>query len=656
MTLVQRENIEIDYYVPQWKQELIKRKRSSVQASIYQLTNTNLRSPRQISKQRDVVTTNERAVDHSRQPDFHLQQHASVGMSQRFFFPVVDNMKLLNEVGVRDSSVKSRTRVNSSRTDCLRENYVKHVIEMNEEKCFDKFRFSLNKFSSRAKVRSLSPAEEDNTSDSSEELQYGPGIVNKLKTKYMSMTLRDSQKKGIRPSLSNLRKASSLDNLLDEELMDDGNTYQISSVISCVNKLEYSKKESNSCLTVNFCTDLKRARSMENLQEEKATVPSIKSMMISKTKVTNNSKPASVYNNGLSIPLDSIVNEDVIIVENSVTEIKTEDKRRACPENKELPPPDVVKETLKIFENCQKKTAPKNWRQTKSESPKKAICGKPVLYPKPVLENKSVKKTEENGCEEVRLSLSNGKCYERTSLPSIKVNFESKQFDSHHTLTHTTCISNDKSSINVNMKSSISNNAEKVILNSANCKKLTSPLTLESDLDEPKSPENECKYRGILKPSEALPVRQVGVIRPLVSSKSSSPPLTQREIENNLINTKKTLDLEKLNGEAERPVIVESPSSQHIDNSVKENRVKENNVNNGLNNIIKPSTLWSNKPWNQQQNTMVFNFKDRKEVPDYIENDGLTVATNRDRAQVSYLFHSINLNVFFDLETWYFLY
>ncbi|XKL68342.1 hypothetical protein PGB90_003833 [Kerria lacca] len=604
------------------------------------MTNNSLTKLGQVSKQRTKLKTNEHSLDHSRQPDFHLQQRARCSMSQCLSIPAsVGNMKLLREVGVRDSSVKSRARVSASRTDCIPENYVKHVIEMNEEKYCDKIRFSRNKFSPRIKICSISSTtnDEDPNSDSSEELQYGPGIVNKLKTKYMSMTLRDNQKKGLRPSLSNMRKASSLDNLLDEDLLNGDNSYQISSVINCVNKLEYSNKESNNCLTLNFCTDLKRARSMETLQEDKTNVPNVKSVVVSKMKVTNQLKSSSVYENGLSIPLDSIANEDIIIVENSISEVKHEEKRRNCFENKELPPPDVVRETLKIFENCQKKISNnvKSWKSQKQEnSGTKPVCtSKPVLYPKPVISSidskKYIKRPEyvENGCEEKKLTkngIEHHNDFQSSSLCALKVNFEKAK--SPRILSNTTSINNEKNSNNVNVKSNLqtmSSTIEKIVVSDSLKKIPLERVPKENGLDEYRNQnDNECKYARyeILKPLDTLPVRQVGIIRPLLSSKMS-PVLTPQEIEKNYINTKKNLDLEQLNDEKEK--LSESTPPMK----------KNNCINNTSHNVNKPSTLWFNKPWNQHQNTMVFNFKDRKEVPDYIENDGLLYTPNRERAK-----------------------
>ncbi|XP_077284105.1 protein phosphatase 1-binding protein bifocal isoform X2 [Arctopsyche grandis] len=61
------------------------------------------------------------------------------------------------------------------------------------------------------------PAEHQNqNNDHQEDLTYGPGIVKKLKSRYISLTLRDSPPKP-RPSLHPLRRAASLEHGLDDE-------------------------------------------------------------------------------------------------------------------------------------------------------------------------------------------------------------------------------------------------------------------------------------------------------------------------------------------------------------------------------------------------------------------------------------------------------
>ncbi|KAH0557260.1 hypothetical protein KQX54_002407 [Cotesia glomerata] len=94
--------------------------------------------------------------------------------------------------------------------------------------------------------------------------------------------------------------------------------------------------------------------------------------------------------------------------------------------------------------------------------------------------------------------------------------------------------------------------------------------------------------------------KQIGIIRPLVSSKS----LSSRELEKNLINRVKSIESEPTK------VVVSLKNAEEVKNG----------------------GLWD-KPWNQQNNTMVFNFSNRKDVPDYIENDGLIIRRKREKTK-----------------------
>lgn len=53
--------------------------------------------------------------------------------------------------------------------------------------------------------------------ETAEELKYGPGIVQKLRSRFMSYTMRLNAAKNQRPSLQNMRRATSLNNLLDDD-------------------------------------------------------------------------------------------------------------------------------------------------------------------------------------------------------------------------------------------------------------------------------------------------------------------------------------------------------------------------------------------------------------------------------------------------------
>ncbi|XP_011506205.1 PREDICTED: uncharacterized protein LOC105368781 [Ceratosolen solmsi marchali] len=127
---------------------------------------------------------------------------------------------------------------------------------------------------------------------------------------------------------------------------------------------------------------------------------------------------------------------------------------------------------------------------------------------------------------------------------------------------------------------------------------------------------NETKtIRSQKSDSNSPPQKQIGIIRPLVSTKTQLPQqnLSNREIEKNLINRVKSI-------EQPSKVVVSLKSAEEIQ------PVKKHNSSGGL---------WDSKPWNQQNNTMVFNFSNRKDVPDYIENDGLIIKRKREKPRSS---------------------
>ncbi|XP_017760512.1 PREDICTED: uncharacterized protein LOC108551020 isoform X2 [Eufriesea mexicana] len=115
--------------------------------------------------------------------------------------------------------------------------------------------------------------------------------------------------------------------------------------------------------------------------------------------------------------------------------------------------------------------------------------------------------------------------------------------------------------------------------------------------------------------TESPPQKQIGIIRPLVSTKTQHPQqnLSNRELEKNLINRVKSI-------EQPTKVVVSLKSADEIQPAKKAN--------------TGGTGLWETKPWNQQNNTMVFNFSNRKDVPDYIENDGLIIKKKREKPKV----------------------
>ncbi|XP_015601805.1 uncharacterized protein LOC107270893 isoform X2 [Cephus cinctus] len=139
---------------------------------------------------------------------------------------------------------------------------------------------------------------------------------------------------------------------------------------------------------------------------------------------------------------------------------------------------------------------------------------------------------------------------------------------------------------------------------------------------------NECKNLRCQKvdtisSTSSPPQKQIGIIRPLVSTKThlSQQNLSNRELEKNLINRVKSIEQQQQ--QQPTKVVVSLKSAEEIQ-PVKKTTSSGASAGGG-------GGLWDAKPWNQQNNTMVFNFSNRKDVPDYIENDGLIIRRKREK-------------------------
>ncbi|KAL6419836.1 hypothetical protein ACFW04_011162 [Cataglyphis niger] len=140
---------------------------------------------------------------------------------------------------------------------------------------------------------------------------------------------------------------------------------------------------------------------------------------------------------------------------------------------------------------------------------------------------------------------------------------------------------------------------------------------------------NEAKTIRCQQKSEfSPPQKQIGIIRPLVSTQKTQYPqnLSNRELEKNLINRVKSIE------QPTKVVVSLKSSADEIQPA------KKTSAGGG-------GGLWDTKPWNQQNNTMVFNFSNRKDVPDYIENDGLIIRRKREKPKnISYVNMEITFN------------
>lgn len=631
--------------------------------------------------------------------------------------------------------------------------------------------------------------EEECNSDSSEELQYGPGIVKKLKSKYLSMTLRES---GSRPSLSNMRRATSLENLLDEEPVKQTD----------VKPSQFVKRVPGH--TARKVVSTHQSRSVDSSQRDMKRARSMETLLRYDPKLHMNHS-----HSGLNVHMEDVEKDENDCAINDNRERSTVHLRKTADGDKEeqlllrkklaitveqteLPPPDLVKQTLKIFEssgspgsvsppvppvrssvsksvNFKTNNAKPVLKVNNSVSKKPQVSPKPVFSPEklrspakvaspkksvevsdrvPVIDcvsapvpsrragdlspvpvspvsplsspvapltsnvppsqvrNSSIRSppsprktmglpvlspTEDKPPPIPRRDKSpatpvtpttpvNGNSNGRPESLDIKPIYSASDSDEEFDNVDAVSTKSVSSSALDNIRKDgtsmqFSFGANMSPLNDVSKSHLPKvkptppkdlhipPKSVPTNVVRSMSPfENPADsafrsgsvtnvpslpHGAVLKSPES-PVqhaKQVGVIRPLVSTKhhsaqNSSPvssiptTLTNREIEKNLINraksieqpvTKVVVSLKKLPDD----VVVGSVSHGALAFAV--NGEEGGSPSGASAKRGKAPGLWDKKPWHHQDNTMVFNFSNRKEVPDYIENDGLILRGKREK-------------------------
>uniref|UniRef100_A0A1B0DHC1 Uncharacterized protein n=1 Tax=Phlebotomus papatasi TaxID=29031 RepID=A0A1B0DHC1_PHLPP len=275
--------------------------------------------------------------------------------------------------------------------------------------------------------------------DTSEELKYGAGIVSKLVSRFMSYTMRVSAAKE-RPSLDNLRRATSLNNLLDDdnevvevpqrkienetvarEMMGDGKVVIDDVTVESVNSggvncdkgiYRHSRPQMGTYQHSEIMRrrqmgrgndSLKRARSVDALLrvENRSGSGGGGGMMVDQDVaqdaiVEENSSPANGIMPQINADNSHVANIcDVVTIEDKI--VNARERGEAKPkrlksfmEDPERPPPDLVKTTLRIFEaTANRRGRPPTCRSgevaAKVASFKSIISQeKPaILYPKP---------------------------------------------------------------------------------------------------------------------------------------------------------------------------------------------------------------------------------------------------------------------------------
>lgn len=528
------------------------------------------------------------------------------------------------------------------------------------------------------KQHSYDYKDDSSDSDSSEDLHYGPGIVNKLKNRYLSLALRENNAKS-RPSILTMRKATSLENLLDAEDVDNKPEQRL------FEKRVNGNAENNRYRSPVRSTELmKRSRSIETISRSDTAF------------VTDNIRPKSLHEEMLieKEGSESWKNHDNIAEKKVFSRLNKPKRITPVMNEKEKPPADVVKQTKRIFEGRpEQRTRPPHATGEvaakvatyKSIIVQTKVSKKPLIKAKPTqasLADKirkpnhtpvrlpttkaawvETKKTEATNTLCISSSAQNNNITLRSPIPDVSKTGEfdnDKQFGfKNSSLTETPDLivhsspaiasptfriettrkflneeinnyskadSNNKQQLaqardddepdglpnrhisqeslkNIGKSGSsvtfnFSTKPTSVLENNRNGGQIppTQPLKLEiNNHHEPSK-----KYPRILQTADNNEIINQNSLRSesvIKSTDPAKPSLTVREIEKNLINSVKTL---------EQPVIKATVSVSENVNKIQVPKVK------------KPPRV------QEQQNSIVFKFTDRKDIPDYVGNDGRT--------------------------------
>ncbi|GJQ82964.1 bif [Trypoxylus dichotomus] len=219
--------------------------------------------------------------------------------------------------------------------------------------------------------------EKGEDSDSSEELKYGPGIVSKLKNRYLNLTLRETSSKS-RPSILHLRKATSLEHILDDYDSHDENTADKNENHQHhENKTErlFQRHNNNAKSGGRYNariankSEMKRARSVEiisNLDHD--------SLLTNTANDVKTKQRESLHEETTTQLIEGSGDKTCTTATDKQKSLQIEDNRnfsnsigmrlnrpkRVQPvmDEKEKPQPDIVKEKKKLFERPELRTKP----------------------------------------------------------------------------------------------------------------------------------------------------------------------------------------------------------------------------------------------------------------------------------------------------------
>lgn len=553
------------------------------------------------------------------------------------------------------------------------------------------------------------------------DFKYGPGFVSKLRYRYLSLTLRQTSVAKQRPSLAQLRRSTSLNNLLDEENdheahEEDAKENEVNAIngngnkVTCENQKNHNRNGIEKPLTESYLPppdghhirtsrsvdkslNLKRARSVEAILRYDNTAwerDVEKEHKVTNGDVTIEDKIQSARERPQTHPpkrLTSLIDDD------------------------ERPPPGICKQTMRIFEaSANRKRNPAASRAIGSEiankvalfkcQEKPAVASKKpnvlprTTSPKPIssqLNNGSSKPMNNN-------SESFAKYKEKTVLPKldiniIKNNLETKSNGSWSPADNKDSYRNiklDYSPVHSDSSLSSTPNALSPFRNSMSpqlndplaTKKLdaqASPLitSLSSKLNnlhmETSTPKAYSKSNNLLKviddgvsdkdasdnkhsngePTTKSLVSEVKCANDDVSDSKTAMNFIPK-INNNVgTNGKLNREWSPIDNNGEVKPVKESfvsvlkptqappppPYTMRSRDIIEKSSFASESKSAADSSEAAPKWTVKKKSWSQNDdstaNTIVFNFSDRKDVPDYIEHDGLILRRKRELPKVS---------------------
>lgn len=535
-----------------------------------------------------------------------------------------------------------------------------------------------------------------------ESLKYGPGFVSKLKCRYLSLTLRQTSAVKQRPSLAQLRRSTSLNNLLEDEGHVEEEKNETETDVECERNPSEDPPTNNEITmmrvsrSIDKSLNLKRARSVEAILRYDNTawerdVKDVKDEVTIEDKIQcarelpkgnppkrlisliedDERPPAGICKQTMRI-FESSANKKRNLVQRPIsTEIANKvamfkgEKNNGEKINGAVtsPPPPVVKTVMSptpdkflISQNAKSIASPPldkfvtsqiPLKTNSSPSPDKFIpspspVNKPVISPRKPITLNNVNNAKNLAKQEKTI-------LPKLDIKIIKNNLETKSNGSWSPVTATDAYRNYaspdtslSSSPNIlsPFRNSISpqqpqNDTSPVITS------LSSKLNnLHMETSTPKAWNNKNNLlndstsdkESVIRCSVEAPVGVSEEVKK-VTTMSFSP-----KINNNSGSNGTKVPVEEVRKPTTAPpppppysVAVKQQSQDKVQSEVNESAPKWGATGGGK------KKSWSAK--NDEAvatNTIVFNFSDRKDVPDYIDNDGLIMRRKRELPKVSW--------------------